>query len=363
MVSAREHRYITFRRGARRRATRRHGSSADSMITRPDIFDCALRAARRIDRHFDDAAAGGPASQVSLDLKGVAVRDDAVERQRAPAARAPAAEAARAVVHRQPRDGADVPVRERCSAACGAPASCRSAPPGHVARADDEVGAARRPPAAVGVSAGSCEKSASIWQMCVASVRSAAAHAVDVRAAQARAALCGACTGPGRRCAAASASAIVAGPVRRGVVHDEHPQSGDAQQRGDERRQVVALVVGRNDDERPHRAVRLRPSTARRSAARRSAPRPGRRGTRSPRTGSAARRRWGSGRRSRSSPGRRPRRAANDATLIGTKMRSGLKIVMTFSRIRKNLAPSLREADLRAARCARRASIGSNATL
>ena len=48
--------------------------------------------------------------------------------------------------------------------------------------------------------------------------------------------------------------------------------------------------------------------------------------------------------------------------LTGAKMRSGLKMVMTFSKIRKNFAPSLAS---RIFECPTRgsAAIGSNATL
>ena len=53
--------------------------------------------------------------------------------------------------------------------------------------------------------------------------------------------------------------------------------------------------------------------------------------------------------RRRSSRRRRPRRRANAAALTGRKIRSGLKIVITFSRIRKNRDAVGAEPDLRRA--------------
>ena len=53
----------------------------------------------------------------------------------------------------------------------------------------------------------------------------------------------------------------------------------------------------------------------------------------------------------------------SDAALIGTKTRSGLKMVMTLSRIRKNLRAVSARTGSSTARCARRASTGSNVTL
>ena len=54
----------------------------------------------------------------------------------------------------------------------------------------------------------------------------------------------------------------LAGAVRRLVVHDEHADVGLLQQALDQRRQVLALVVGRDDDERARRRHRAAPRTA-----------------------------------------------------------------------------------------------------
>ena len=70
----------------------------------------------------------------------------------------------------------------------------------------------------------------------------------------------------------------LAGAVRRLIVEHHHRDAGNRHQIRDEDRQVVLLVVGRDEDQRLSCATGAGPRTG----APRSAPRPGRPGTRSP---------------------------------------------------------------------------------
>ena len=126
----------------------------------------------------------------------------------------------------------------------------------------------------------------------------------------------------------------LAGSVRRLIVDDEHADAGCCISRLDEHRQVRPLVVGRDDDER--RSLTACPS--KRSDEICSETRPIRKITTLSRISSTeefvtcdcvAIVHDGV-----------PGAEANEARLIGTKMRSGLKIVITFSRIRKKRTPS-----------------------
>ena len=55
------------------------------------------------------------------------------------------------------------------------------------------------------------------------------------------------------RCSQRQRVGELAGSVRRLIVHDEQPDVGMLHQAADEERQVVALVVGRHDDQRGRR--------------------------------------------------------------------------------------------------------------
>ena len=200
-----------------------------------------------------------------LDQERIAVGDEAIERQRAPAPRGASSgsrSCSRAAL--QPRDRADVDVGEPAEEPPPQrPVHDRAAR--HVARADDDVGVARSPRSGRGRCRGSCERSASIWQMTSTGSSMRLRDAVDVRAARGRArpVRCITSTRPG--CARASASATLARAVRRLVVDDEHADvrraaSAPSTSTG----RFVALVVGRHDDERACAASRPRPFEAQR---------------------------------------------------------------------------------------------------
>src|SRR5574342_1265515 len=92
------------------------------------------------DRYFSDAKAGRRRRVEHLDEKRVAVGIEPFERERGDRLPAPAAVPARAVARREPRDGADVDIRE----AAEQPAPERPVhhlAAGHVAGADHQVGA------------------------------------------------------------------------------------------------------------------------------------------------------------------------------------------------------------------------------
>ena len=196
--------------------------------------------------------------------------------RRARRARRPAAEAARAVVHRKPRNRSHVPVRKPAEHhAMGGPVPQLSAR--NVARSDGQVG--------VGSGRQQARKRGRVVgkiRVHLADVRGVRAqrrrHAFDVRTPQSA----GAWPSNHRHSAGAGPRQGLGGVARaigRVVVHDHHAQAVDRHQRGDEPRQVVTLVVGGNQDERPHRHG---PATTadHRTGATRSAPRSIRPGTR-----------------------------------------------------------------------------------
>ena len=185
-------------------------------------------------------------------------RRTAIERQRGERLAAPAAVAAGAVARVEPRDRADVGVREAAEEpAPQRPVHDRAA--GHVARADRRGRRARWRRSDRGRWRGSCERSASIWQIDVAPAGRARAGCRRRTSARGRgrSVRCITSTRPGY--ASASSSASCAGAVRRLVVDDQHADtSGYAISACDQHRQVVALVVSRHDDQRRARRHRQR---------------------------------------------------------------------------------------------------------
>ena len=141
----------------------------------------------------------------------------------------------------------------------GAAASSRRAA-GHVARADHEVGVAAAAAISAGSCRGSCERSASIWQ--TTSTGSSIARCKPSMYDTAEAASAGAMQhldAPGilraparrrpRRCRPATG--------RRRPARGRRRAASDSL---DQHREVLPLVVGRDDDQRLHAASSARPS-------------------------------------------------------------------------------------------------------
>ena len=199
---------------------------------------------------------------------------------------------------------------------------------------------------------GSCDRSASIWQMTSTRLVDAprVMPSMYERPSPRSPVRCITSTRPG--CCARQRVGHLAGAVRRLIVDDEHARrSACAISCPTSDRQVLALVVGRHDDERASAASRppaLEPQ--RRDLL-------GDEADEQDHDAQHDQQHRGVGHvrlRQRWSTRRTPRRRRNAAALIGRKIRSGLKIVITFSRIRKNCdavgpEPDLRRA-LRAAR-------------
>ena len=146
----------------------------------------------------------------------------------------------------------------------------------------------------------------------------------------------------------------LARPVRRRVVDDEQTHVRELHQLVDEQRQIVALVVGRDDDQRRHR----RPS--KRSDEICSETRPTRKITTLNRISSTDELVTCACVKMVHTAYAAPTR--NAAALIGRKIRSGLKIVITLSRMSRKPTPSApRRIFELPSRC--RASTGSKRTL
>ena len=126
-----------------------------------------------------------------------------------------------------------------------------------VARADHDV--VRRAAAATsaGRYSGLCERSASIWQMQidVALARSRAAGR-RCTSGRARAGRCGASPRCGPGYSLRQAIGDLPRAVRRPVVDHQHAEAVAREHACDEQRQVLALVVRRDDDEYVRRASR-----------------------------------------------------------------------------------------------------------
>ena len=121
-----------------------HGVSSDSSSTPPDSFDAPMRRSMKMigDSTMRQAGVGG--HERDVEQERVAVRDDAIERQPGERFAAPAAIAGGDVAHVQAGDSADVEVGELAQ---DDPAErpVHDADAVEVARADDEIGAGRRP--------------------------------------------------------------------------------------------------------------------------------------------------------------------------------------------------------------------------
>ena len=236
-------------RSRRRLARRIAGTrSAASSTIEPVIFDSPTRRSRKTigtsttRNPARDRAVGG------LDLEGVAERGDRLELDRLEHLAAKDLEAAGEVADPEPEHGA------RVGAAAAADQPPHRAPVGDRRRRRRSASRApgRRRSAAAsrrGRSAGSWEKSASIW-----ATSSAPAGERDARSRRRRpgrgppcAARCRTSTSS---CSAREPVGDLAGAVGRGVVDDQHAPLGrqllaDAR---DDRLEVVGLVVGRQDE-------------------------------------------------------------------------------------------------------------------
>ena len=236
------------------RATRRQGSIADSTITLAESFDAPCRRSTKRDRDLAAPESGLRRLPRELDDECIAVGADRGERKLFERFAPPAAEPARAIANREVGDRPDVAVRERAEQSGAERASSRCVRPARIASRSRTRPA---PSAAIsrGTSAGLCDRSASIWQ----DVRGIGAqrhvHPVDVRAPEA--ALAG------------SVQHLHARSIRRRMLVGDAARSrpGDEssttrirrpsshQELLEQSRKVVALVVGRDDDQRPHRAI------------------------------------------------------------------------------------------------------------
>ena len=185
---------------------------------------------------------------------------------------------------------------------------------------------------------GSCDRSASIWHDEVVVALDRAVKAFEVRHAEAALVRCGAapCTRPGYF--DAELVGDLAGAVGRLIVEHHHRHAGDGHQI---RRRGSGCCPSRCRSGSGPASFSCATSAGPRTGASRSAPRSGRPGSRSPRTSAAAPRRSECARDRRNSTRHSRRRRRRRRALTGAKMRSGLKMVMTFSKIRKNFAPSL----------------------
>ena len=243
-----------------RRARRSNPAMAQDQLPRRDqrLDQDAARQLRRADpaldendRRLDDPQPGVRGHERDIEQERVAVRDNAVERQRGQRFAAPAAIAGGDVVQLQAGDGANVEVRERAEDDA-AQRPVHDADAVQVARADHEVGAG----------GGRVDHRRQVLRI-VRQVRvhladevgvgeDSAAKSFEVGDAQA------ALAGPMQRLHAsrillAERVGNLAGAVGRLIVEHHHVHAGDRHQIGDEDRQVVLLVVGRNQDQRLHR--------------------------------------------------------------------------------------------------------------
>ena len=186
-----------------------------------------------------------------------------VERQPRERFAPPAAESAGAVARRELRDRADVLVRERAEKD-PVQRPVHDADAIQIARADHDVVVAAAA-ASAGRYSGLCERSASIWQIRSASVvrdrRAAGRRCTSVRARVGR---CGASLrrGPDTPRRARRQSAPVPSGEPSSTTSMRKPSR--ARTPRDEHRQVLALVVGRDDDEHVRRRAhrRVRPASA-----------------------------------------------------------------------------------------------------
>ena len=179
-----------------------------------------------------------------LDEERVAVRDHVGERHPRQRLAAPAAIAAGAVARRQRGDEADVAVGERAQEdPVQRPVDDADAV--QVARADDEVVAPPRRSTRSGRYSGSCERSASIWQMKSARPSRIACSSPSTyeRPRPRGPVRCITSIRPG--CLAAERVGDRAGAVRGPVVDDEHAGAVVLEDPGGQDRQVVALVIRR----------------------------------------------------------------------------------------------------------------------
>ena len=159
-----------------------------------------------------------------LDEERVAVRDHAVERQARERLAPPAAEAARAVARRQPRDRADVAVRERAEKD-PVQRPVHDADAVQIARADHEVVVAARPRAPAGTPDRARGRRPSGRSDRRRSCAKRVLQAVDVRASEPAWAGAVHHFDAARDTRAASASAICTGAIRRAVVDDQHAEA------------------------------------------------------------------------------------------------------------------------------------------
>jgi hypothetical protein len=199
------------------------------------------------DRHLADAVAAPLGLVEHLDQEGVAVGDHAAERQPCERLAAPAPVAAGAIAWRELRDRADVLVRE------GAEEDAVQRPVHHadaleVARTDHHVvlrggGRERREVLRVVREVGVHLADQIDVSLCHGTLQ-----AVDVRAPQA------AGTGAMHHLEASwelhrEPIGDLPGTIGRGVVDDHHPEALVREHAADQGGQVLAFVVGRDDDQ------------------------------------------------------------------------------------------------------------------